>query len=198
MSTPSRRPTPSAPPRDADEIDRYQADRPTGRRFWSRRADAADAPVSPLVEQQRDSELQAAPLIRDRAVAAPPTAAGDWRSTVFGASGLNVVAGLWLLVAPFVLAYGDADPVWNDVVLGAAVAILATARVAGAHGAAWLSWTIVVIGAWVFASAFWLDGTATVAINDVVVGSLMAVLGATSAMATHDAERVGDPALHRH
>jgi hypothetical protein len=34
------------------------------------------------------------------------------------ASGLNVLAGIWLIIAPFVLGYDDGDPYWNDIVFG--------------------------------------------------------------------------------
>lgn len=44
---------------------------------------------------------------------------------------INVVLGLWLIVAPFVLRYGDDDllagvnrPLWNDVTLGILVVVL--------------------------------------------------------------------------
>jgi hypothetical protein len=40
------------------------------------------------------------------------------------ASGLNVLAGIWIIIAPFVLGYDDGDPYWNDLVLGAIVFVL--------------------------------------------------------------------------
>jgi SPW repeat-containing protein len=190
--------TPASPESRPDESDRRREDaRTRERRFDSARSEPSDVPVSPLVREQRDAEVRASAPIRDRAAVAPGAPATDWRSTVFTASGLTVVVGLWLIVAPFVLNYGLDDPVWNDVLFGGVVALLAIVRVAGAHRAEWLSWTIVLVGAWVFASALWLDDTMTAAVNDVVAGALIAVFGVASAMATHDGRR-GETATGGH
>lgn len=48
------------------------------------------------------------------------------RGQVQIASGLNVAAGIWLIVAPFVLGYsGTARALWNDIILGVIVLALA-------------------------------------------------------------------------
>jgi hypothetical protein len=120
-----------------------------------------------------------------RTPAAPP-AGGDWRSAVMTASGLNVLAGIWLIIAPFVLGYGDGDPYWNDIVFGAIVAVLGLARVSGAYRAAWLSWINAAIGAWIFISAWWLDDTSTAAWNDVIAGAVIFVLALLSASASDE------------
>lgn len=105
------------------------------------------------------------------------------------ASGLNVLAGLWLIIAPFVLGYGNGDPYWNDIVSGAIVAVFAFARVAGAHRASWLSYLNMLIGAWIFASAFWLDSTGRAAWNDVILGVIVFVLALATASASDEAKR---------
>jgi hypothetical protein len=44
-------------------------------------------------------------------------------SRVGQANGSDVVARLWLLVAPFVLGYAELfAPLWNDVIMGAVIA----------------------------------------------------------------------------
>jgi hypothetical protein len=119
----------------------------------------------------------------------PPTRpAGDWRAAVATASGLNVLAGIWLIIAPFVLNYAPGDPVWNDVIFGAIVALLGLIRVSGAYRAAMLSWANAIIGAWIFASAFWLDQSGTASANDIIFGIVVFVLAIASATATEDAE----------
>jgi hypothetical protein len=125
---------------------------------------------------------------------APP--AGSWRDEVTGAATLNVLAGIWLIIAPFVLGYRDGDPYWNDIVFGAVVVLLAGARAFGAYRQAWMSWLNMLIGAWLFASAFWLDSSGRAAWNDVVLGIIVFVLGAVSASATADRDtRPTDPRL---
>jgi hypothetical protein len=115
-----------------------------------------------------------------------PPGGDDWRSVLTVASGLNILAGIWLIIAPFVLSYDNGDPYWNDIVFGAIVGVLALARTLGAYGAAWMSRLNALIGAWIVASAFWLDATSTARINNVIVGAFIFALGAVSATASDD------------
>src|SRR5690242_217754 len=72
------------------------------------------------------------------------------------AAALNVLAGIWLVISPFVLGYTGADAMWNPIVFGAIVGVLAVARLAGGVRAAGVSWLNMAIGVWLFISAFWL------------------------------------------
>jgi len=103
------------------------------------------------------------------------------------ASGLNVLAGIWLIIAPFVLGYQNGDPIWNDVVFGAIVAVLAFARTTFAKRASELSWINALIGVWLFVSAFWLDSSGTAGTNDIILGCVVFVLSALSASASEEA-----------
>src|SRR5437868_13716449 len=60
--------------------------------------------------------------------AAPVAPRHDWRSEIVSLSGLNVIAGIWLIIAPWVLGYSGRDPRWNDVVFGIIVGIFALVR----------------------------------------------------------------------
>ena len=158
------------------------------------RRDHPDEPVSPLVEEQRDPAMRRAAPVRDRATAPAAGSAAGWRSTVMAASGLNVLAGIWLIIAPFVLGYGGGDPYWNDIVFGAITGLIALARVAGAYRASWLSWINMLIGVWIFVSAFWLDATGAAKTNDIVLGAIVFVLAIARATASDEgmaAERRG-------
>ena len=123
----------------------------------------------------------------------------SWRGDVAVASGLNVLAGIWLIVAPFVLGYGSGDPYWNDIVFGAIVAVLGLIRVSGAHRASGLSWVNALIGVWLFVSAFWLDSTGRAGGNDIILGIIVVLLAVASASASEDAAIVQerDPAGER-
>ena len=112
------------------------------------------------------------------------TAPGGWRDDVMTASGLNILAGIWLIIAPFVLNYSNGDPYWNDIVFGAIVALIGLARVTGAQRASELSWINALIGVWIFISAFWLDDTGRAAWNDVILGIIVFVLAIASASAS--------------
>jgi hypothetical protein len=187
--------TPAEPDARRDEGDhRSRGAADTGERearFHTGERDTGDVPVSPLVEEQRDAALRASAPVRDRAAAPPVRDARDRRRVVRTASGLSVVAGLWLIVAPFVLGYGDGDPAWNDVVFGAIVAIIALVRATGAYRAAWLSWIGALVGVWIFAAAFWLDATSTAVVNDLILGCLVLVLALVSVDATDEARSGG-------
>jgi|ERR671922_2512295 hypothetical protein len=102
------------------------------------------------------------------------------------ASGLNIAAGAWLILAPFVLMYSDVTgAVWNDVLVGIAVLAFAwyrTARPASGIGA---SWTNAVLGGWLVLAPFALaysDVTAAIS-NDIVLGVIVLSLAIWSAAA---------------
>ena len=46
------------------------------------------------------------------------TPARDRRAAVLIAGGLVLLAGVWLVLAPFVLRYRAGDPIWNDMACG--------------------------------------------------------------------------------
>ena len=107
------------------------------------------------------------------------------------ASGLNLVLGIWLLIAPFLLGNsgGGALAMWNDMVVGVIVLILAWIRFANPASATGLSWTNAVLGLWLILAPFILgySGTAAALWNDIIVGIAVAVFGTWSALATRTA-----------
>jgi hypothetical protein len=119
------------------------------------------------------------------------------RKQIQAVSGLDVVAGIWLLISPWVLRFAShaASAPANDVVFGVMIAALALIRASGAYDAAWISWVNAVLGLWVMISP-WVLGYAhnRVAMWDnVIVGMVVIVLACWSALATEsemgDSER---------
>lgn len=106
------------------------------------------------------------------------------------ASGVNVLAGLWLIIAPWVLGYGESETaVWNQTVIGVAVAVLALIRTAAPAQFAALSWINFVFGAWLLVSAFVLQYEPGVAVesivwNNVIAAIVILAMATWSAMAT--------------
>lgn len=119
---------------------------------------------------------------------AGPPPERDWRSDVATASGLNAIAGIWLIIAPFVLGYRTGDPYWNDIVFGAVILVLGVVRATGAYRESWLSWLNALAGAWIFVSAFWLDNSSQAIWNDLIAGAVVVILALLSATASEDAE----------
>jgi SPW repeat len=119
----------------------------------------------------------------------PEPAPTGWRDEVLSLSGLNVLAGIWLIIAPWVLGYPASDPRWNDVVFGGIVGLLALIRISGAYRESWLSVINAIVGVWLFVSAWAIDQSSTAAANDIILGVIVFVLAVGSAAATPHARR---------
>jgi hypothetical protein len=98
------------------------------------------------------------------------------------ASGFNIVLGIWLIIAPFLLAVSQAA-MWNDITVGVLVLLLTGTRVSKPTvGTKSASWTNAAIGLWLILAPFILGYGNTAAMwNDVIVGFLVLVCGAWSA-----------------
>ena len=121
----------------------------------------------------------------------PGTARNDY-GNVKAASGFVTLAGLWLLMGPFVLGHGDRPAaMWNEIVIGAIVLVLGGVRVANPTRFAGLSWVNVIAGLWLIAAPF-VCGYSDVPRamrNDMMVGLVIAALAASSASMTSSLRR---------
>lgn len=110
------------------------------------------------------------------------------RMYVRTASGIDVVAGLWLILSPFILGFtSETGAMWNSIIFGLIVTVLAASRTTGeGYRVEWPSWTNAVIGLWLILSPFILGftGNGVAYINTLVLGIIIAVLGTWSALAT--------------
>jgi hypothetical protein len=109
----------------------------------------------------------------------------NYHSRINTTSGLDVVAGIWLVIAPFILNYTGMS-MQNDIIVGVAVAVLAASRLMGeGYRIAWPSWVNAILGVWLIAAPFVMGYANTTATwNDVVLGIIVAILATTSALAT--------------
>lgn len=108
------------------------------------------------------------------------------------ASGLDIIAGLWLLISSFFLPI-TTELAWSCAIAGLIVTILAAIRAFGAYNRSWMSWVNVVIGVWVIASPWVLPTASDEAIwNAVITGIVIVVLAAWSALATDSARRYAE------
>jgi len=104
------------------------------------------------------------------------------------ASGANIVLGAWLVISPFILGYsGNSAALWNDIIFGVVILLLAWARVANPGGVSALSWINAVIGLWLIAVpfVFGFSTDPTALWNNIISGALVTILGAWSALATN-------------
>ena len=96
-----------------------------------------------------------------------------------GASGINILIGIWLIISTFVLvAFSNlAYARWNNVIVGILVAIFGLVRVSTRAPASW-SWSNVVLGIWLILSPFVL-GFSHVAVamwHNVIAGVVVDIL----------------------
>jgi len=102
----------------------------------------------------------------------------------------NVLAGVWLIAAPFVLNFeGSTVAMWNHIIVGAAVALIELIRASDPDHRASISWASVVLGVWLIAAPFVL-GYSTISAaqtNSIVMGIVVVALGAFSAYETNQA-----------
>ncbi len=101
-----------------------------------------------------------------------------------GASSLNILLGLWLIIAPFVLNYARLEAAeTNDIIVGIIVAVIAAIRSFGAFTQPGWSWVNVLLGIWLIIAPFVLgySAYATPLWNDIILGVLIAILAWTSA-----------------
>jgi hypothetical protein len=122
-----------------------------------------------------------------------PPHRSDWRSEVAGASGLNIIAGIWLIISPWVLGFQSGDSYWNPIVFGAIVGVLALIKGAGAYEESWLSWINALIGIWLFVSGWWLASSGQAQWNDWILGVVVFVLAVVSATASESRPRRHPP-----
>jgi len=105
------------------------------------------------------------------------------------ASGLDVLAGIWLLISPFVLAFSrDLNgAITNNVVLGIVIGLLALYRFFNpSANNIWVSWLNALLGVWVLISP-WVVGfnrSNAAMTNNVIVGIIVIILSVWSALAS--------------
>lgn len=106
------------------------------------------------------------------------------------ASWINVLAGIWLIFAPFVLGYTQPNAVTNDIILGIVIGILALIRVFSPLRSTWLSIINILLGLWLIAAPFVLGYTnSTPFWNDIIVGIIVAVMALWSSSSSSSVNR---------
>ena len=102
-------------------------------------------------------------------------------------SGILILVGIWELLAPFIWGYAAiVEPLWNDVLFGAALIVLAGVSVLSESETTdrGLDWVNTVIGLWLIAAPFILNYTrlSSALWNDIIVGIITVVLSAWAAV----------------
>ena len=112
------------------------------------------------------------------------------REQVRVASGLDVLAAIWLFISAFAVSmyYGLA---WSNAIVAVVVFILAGIRATRAETTPGLSWINFLLGIWVLISPWAVHSTQTHAAitNNVIMGIIMIILPLWSALASGSSVR---------
>jgi hypothetical protein len=111
------------------------------------------------------------------------------------ASGLDVLAGIWILISPFALGFSNlSNACWNNVIFGIIIGVIALYRFFNPAKAVGLSWLDALLGLWVLISpwALHFSGSHTAMTNDVIMGIVVIVLAAWSALASSSSTGTGN------
>ena len=105
----------------------------------------------------------------------------DNKDQTITASWLMVIAGVWLLVAPFILGYILPEARTNDMLAGAIIGILGLVRAYYPARTAWASTVNLLAGLWLLAAPFVIGYVTDAArLNDIILGIIVVGLSAWS------------------
>ena len=109
-------------------------------------------------------------------------------SQVKVASGLNFLAGIWIVISAWVYgAVYTSGSAWNSIIVGIVIAAFAAIRFFSPRSAVGLSWINALLGIWMIISP-WVYGYASTNTprmwNSVIFGIIVLILGVWSAAAT--------------
>ncbi len=101
-------------------------------------------------------------------------------------SGLNVLLSLWLIASPFVLSFAGSTGMWDAVIVGVIVLVLAWIRYNSPASSSALSWLVALLGVWLIVSPFLfgMAGVTALLVDYIVVGIGYIIFGVWSAL-TH-------------
>ena len=108
------------------------------------------------------------------------------RSSRRGSGWVNIVLSIWVIVSPFVLGFHSSKAIWNNVIAGAVVGILAFIRWS-MRQPGW-SWLNLILGAWLVISPFMLFLSGAAMWNNVILGIIIAALALTNTYSKVSAE----------
>lgn len=109
------------------------------------------------------------------------------KSQIIVASSLDIAAGVWLIICPFVLHFDQVrNAAASDCFFGILIALLAAFRVFGGYSFSGISWINALFGVWILTSPFFLGFYRfhVPLINNIITGAAVIAFACWSAMAT--------------
>lgn len=96
---------------------------------------------------------------------------------------VTVLAGIWLIISPFILGYNSAGNATQQIIFGAIVTVLGFVRMA-APNVAWPSWINFIIGLWIIVAPWTMAATTASRWNEVITGIIVAIFAYSSSAVT--------------
>ena len=101
------------------------------------------------------------------------------------ASGLNILAGIWVFFSPWIFGYaGDAAALWSSLMSGAIIVLIGAYRTFAPGANPGWSWVNFIVGLWVIITP-WVYGYAfngAAVWDKVIAGIIIAFLALVSAL----------------
>lgn len=85
------------------------------------------------------------------------------------------LAGIWLIISPFILSYSSSGVQWDQFIFGIIIAVLAAIRFF-ANSAHWASWLAALAGLWMIIAPYAISTASTGARWASVIGGIVALV----------------------
>jgi SPW repeat len=95
-----------------------------------------------------------------------------------GNSWVNILLGIWVIISPFMFGIHAPKGIWNNVITGVVVGVLAIIRLS-MHQPGW-SWLNLILGIWLVISPFVLFLSGAAMWNNVILGILICAFSLTN------------------
>lgn len=91
---------------------------------------------------------------------------------------LIVLAGLWLIVAPFFLGFSGTMLSMNNVITGVVLAMVSLVAIGLPEDSKWMNWISALLGVWIFITPFFMASIGIAGMwNNLIIGVITVALG---------------------
>ena len=103
------------------------------------------------------------------------------REQVRTVGGLNILAGVWLIMSPYVLGFAGTEAATNAIIVGIIVGFLALINASSPGSFVWSNWINSILGLWMIISPFVLGfANGAIVMNSIILGIVVIALSAWS------------------
>lgn len=94
------------------------------------------------------------------------------------ANWLIVIAGMWLVISPFLLGYGGTLLGMSDIIAGIVISFLSLVAIGLPEESRWMNWVSAILGVWIFITPLFIASFGNAGLwNNLIVGVMTITLG---------------------